>query len=36
MSTTETKASANFIRHVITQDLKDNKNEGKSRYSFPP
>ena len=36
MSTTETKASANFIRHLITQDLKDNKNEGKSRYSFPP
>ena len=36
MSTTETKASANFIRHLITQDLKDNKNEGKIATRFPP
>ena len=36
MSTTETKASANFIRHLITQDLKDNKNEGKVATRFPP
>ena len=36
MSTTEPKASANFIRHLITQDLKDNKNEGKVATRFPP
>ena len=36
MSTTETKASANFIRHLITQDLKDNKNEGRVSTRFPP
>ncbi len=36
MSTTETKTSANFIRHLITQDLKDNKNEGKVATRFPP
>lgn len=36
MSSTETKASANFIRHLITKDLKDNKNEGKVATRFPP
>ncbi len=36
MSSTETKASANFIRHQITQDIKNNKNEGKVATRFPP
>jgi len=36
MSTSETKTSANFIRHLITQDLKNDKNKGKVATRFPP
>ncbi|MFW5442985.1 MAG: glutamine--tRNA ligase/YqeY domain fusion protein [Methylococcaceae bacterium] len=36
MSSTENQPSSNFIRHIITQDLKDNKNDGKVITRFPP
>ena len=36
MSTNETQPSANFIRQIITNDLKDNKNKGKVATRFPP
>jgi glutaminyl-tRNA synthetase len=36
MSTNETQPSANFIRQIINNDLKDNKNNGKVATRFPP
>jgi glutaminyl-tRNA synthetase len=36
MSTNETQPSANFIRQIINNDLKDNKNKGKVATRFPP
>ena len=36
MSSTETPVSSNFIRHIITQDLSNNKNNGKVITRFPP
>lgn len=36
MSSTENQTSANFIRHIITQDLNNNKNDGKVTTRFPP
>ena len=35
MSST-TKPSSNFIRHLITNDLRNNKNDGKVITRFPP
>ncbi len=36
MSLTENKPSSNFIRHLITNDISNNKNEGKVITRFPP
>ncbi len=36
MSTNDNPLSANFIRQIITHDLKENKNEGKVTTRFPP
>ena len=36
MSTNDNLLSANFIRQIITNDLKENKNEGKVATRFPP
>ena len=36
MSSTETKPSSNFIRHLITKDISNNKNNGKVITRFPP
>ena len=36
MSTNDNPLSANFIRQIITHDLKENKNEGKVATRFPP
>ena len=36
MSSTENQPSSNFIRHIITQDLSNNKNDGKVITRFPP
>ena len=36
MSTNDNPLSANFIRQIITNDLKENKNEGKVTTRFPP
>ncbi|MCK5478843.1 MAG: glutamine--tRNA ligase, partial [Methylococcales bacterium] len=36
MSSTENQPSSNFIRHIITQDLSNNKNNGKVITRFPP
>ncbi|KAF3978378.1 MAG: glutamine--tRNA ligase/YqeY domain fusion protein [Methylococcales symbiont of Iophon sp. n. MRB-2018] len=32
----ETSSSSNFIRHIISQDIKDNKHNGKVITRFPP
>ncbi|KAF3982169.1 MAG: glutamine--tRNA ligase/YqeY domain fusion protein [Methylococcales symbiont of Hymedesmia sp. n. MRB-2018] len=36
MSSAETSASSNFIRHIISQDINDNKHNGKVITRFPP
>ncbi len=36
MSSTETQLSSNFIRHLITKDISNNKNNGKVITRFPP
>ncbi len=36
MSSEENQPSSNFIRHIITQDISNNKNEGKVTTRFPP
>ncbi|MCL7422278.1 MAG: glutamine--tRNA ligase/YqeY domain fusion protein [Methylobacter sp.] len=36
MSTNENPPSSNFIRHIIDNDLKENKNNGKVATRFPP
>jgi glutaminyl-tRNA synthetase len=36
MTTTETTAPSNFIRHIIDADLKANKNNGRVATRFPP
>ncbi len=36
MSTNEAQLSANFIRHIIDNDLKNHKNNGKVVTRFPP
>ncbi len=36
MSSTTKKPSSNFIRHLITNDLRNNKNDGKVITRFPP
>jgi len=36
MSSTDTPVSSNFIRHIITKDISDNKNNGKVTTRFPP
>jgi len=36
MSTNENPPSSNFIRHIIDNDLKENKNNGKVSTRFPP
>ncbi|MDD1624599.1 MAG: glutamine--tRNA ligase/YqeY domain fusion protein [Methylococcaceae bacterium] len=36
MSTNDNQASANFIRQIINNDLKENKNNGKVATRFPP
>lgn len=36
MSSTENQLSSNFIRHLITKDLSNNKNDGKVITRFPP
>ena len=36
MSTNDTQLSANFIRQIITNDLKENKNNGRVATRFPP
>lgn len=36
MPINETHAPSNFIRHIINQDLKENKNNGKVVTRFPP
>ncbi|MCK4842761.1 MAG: glutamine--tRNA ligase/YqeY domain fusion protein [Methylococcales bacterium] len=36
MSSAENTTSSNFIRHIITKDINDNKNNGKVITRFPP
>ena len=36
MTTNDTPVSTNFIRQIITYDLKENKNQGKVATRFPP
>ena len=36
MTDTETKRSPNFIRHIVADDLANNKNNGKVATRFPP
>lgn len=36
MSATENQPTSNFIRHIINQDLSQNKNDGKVLTRFPP
>ncbi len=36
MSDTETRASSNFIRHIIDEDISNNKNDGRVHTRFPP
>ena len=36
MTTNDTPVSTNFIRQIITHDLKENKNQGKVATRFPP
>ena len=36
MSSTENQPSSNFIRHLITEDVSNNKNEGQVITRFPP
>ncbi|MFA5982742.1 MAG: glutamine--tRNA ligase/YqeY domain fusion protein [Methylococcaceae bacterium] len=36
MSTSDTQPSANFIRHIIDNDLEQNKNAGRVATRFPP
>ncbi|MCF6251287.1 MAG: glutamine--tRNA ligase/YqeY domain fusion protein [Methylococcaceae bacterium] len=36
MSSSENQPSSNFIRHIIAQDLSNNKNDGKVITRFPP
>ncbi len=36
MSSSENQPSSNFIRHIITQDLSNNKNDDKVITRFPP
>jgi glutaminyl-tRNA synthetase len=36
MPTNDTQSSSNFIRQIINQDLKENKNNGKVATRFPP
>jgi len=36
MSSPENQVSSNFIRHIITKDLSNNKNNGKVITRFPP
>ena len=36
MSTNDTLPSANFIRQIVTNDLKENKNKGQVATRFPP
>ncbi len=36
MSSTENQTASNFIRHIITKDISDNKNNGKVITRFPP
>ena len=36
MSTTDNQPSANFIRQIVTNDLKENKHNGKVATRFPP
>ena len=36
MTTSETSTPSNFIRHIIDNDLKNNKNNGKVATRFPP
>lgn len=36
MSSTENQPSSNFIRHIITKDLSNNKNDSKVITRFPP
>ncbi|MGZ5028569.1 MAG: glutamate--tRNA ligase family protein, partial [Methylobacter sp.] len=36
MSTNDNQPTSNFIRHIIANDLKDNKNDGKVVTRFPP
>ncbi len=36
MSSTENPVSSNFIRHIISKDIEDNKHNGKVTTRFPP
>ncbi|MGZ8213647.1 MAG: glutamate--tRNA ligase family protein, partial [Methylosarcina sp.] len=36
MPINENHSPSNFIRHIINQDLKENKNNGKVVTRFPP
>jgi glutaminyl-tRNA synthetase len=36
MSTNENQSTSNFIRHIINNDLKQNKNNGRVATRFPP
>ncbi|MEJ2095332.1 MAG: glutamate--tRNA ligase family protein, partial [Gammaproteobacteria bacterium] len=36
MTAEENNRSANFIRHIINEDLAQNKNEGRVHTRFPP
>ena len=36
MSKTESKLPSNFVRDIIDEDLKNNKNEGRVHTRFPP
>lgn len=36
MSTTENQPASNFIRHIVTRDIENNKHSGKVATRFPP
>jgi hypothetical protein len=36
MSITDNQTPANFIRHIVADDLKNNKHNGKVATRFPP
>jgi glutaminyl-tRNA synthetase len=36
MSENDSKTSSNFIKHIIEEDLKNNRNDGKVHMRFPP